>query len=232
MNSHVVIKSFPNGLKIFLDKDVEFEALVKEISAKFIESKGFFKGSKIAISFEDRDLTAEEEIDLIDAMETAGDMTVLYVIGTAPDTHESVAKVVSRSMHEENAGNCFGKLYTGSLKKGERLESESGIVVVGDIEPGATLIAKGSVVVLGGIYGNCVCEAEDSESKHFIAASNISPERIRIGKYHVTPKERPKWVIRPKMQSKICYCENDEIVMEPITSESLRKLCSLIDRDM
>ncbi|MCR5278827.1 MAG: septum site-determining protein MinC [Lachnospiraceae bacterium] len=228
MKSKVVIKSFPNGLKVSLDPECTFIDILKEISDKLIESKGFFKGSKTAITFEGRALSPEEEKQLIDTMETAGDMTVLYTIETNPETLESVAKVVTRSMNEENVGNCFGKLYTGSLKKGERLETESGIIIVGDIEPGAALISKGSIVVLGGIYGTCVCEAEDSESKHFIAASNLSPERIRIGKFHLTPKERPKWVIRPKMQSKICYCENEEIVMEPISTDSLKKLCSII----
>lgn len=231
MKSNVMIKSFSNGLKVFLDKDADLETLVKEISTKFIESRGFFKGSRIAITFEGRVLSSEEEKLLIETMETAGDMTVLYVLGTDTETNESVARVVSRSMNEENAGNGFGKLYTGSLKKGERLESESGIVVLGDVEPGAVLMSKGSILVLGGIYGTCVCEADESESKHFIAASNLSPERIRIGKYHLTVKEKPKWVIRPKMQSKICFCENEELIMAPISSESLRRLCEIIGKE-
>ena len=105
MKSNVMIKSFSNGLKVFLDKDADLETLVKEISTKFIESRGFFKGSRIAITFEGRVLSSEEEKLLIETMETAGYMTVLYVLGTDTETNESVARVVSRSMNEENAGN-------------------------------------------------------------------------------------------------------------------------------
>ncbi len=227
-----MIKSFPNGLKVFLDRDEQFDVLVRELSSKIADSKGFFKGSRIAISFEDRKLSAEEEKILVETMETAGDMTILYVLGTDNEMNENVARVVSRSMNDDTDGKgCFGKLYTGSLHKGERLEAESGIVLLGDVEPGAVLTAHGSIVVIGGIYGTCICEVEDNEHRYFIAASNLSPERIKIGGCYVTPREKPRWVIRPRMQSRICYCEGDAIVMEPVSPDSLKKLCELIGQE-
>ncbi len=227
MNSNVTIKSFTNGLKVFMDSKVDFNSIVEEIKSKIGDSKGFFKGAKIAVSFEGRDISFEEERLLMDTMEDAGEMTILYSIGKGFDSSESVARVVNRSLNDDSGSNCFGKLYTGSLKKGERLETENGIVLLGDIEPGATLISGGSIVVLGGIYGTAVCEAED-EKRHFIAAGNLSAERIRIGKYHLFTKEKPRWVIKPKMQAKICYCEDEQVVVAPVSTESLRKLCEKI----
>ena len=228
MSSLVVIKSISNGLKVFLDKNADFDSLCKELSSKISESKGFFKGAKIAVSFDERTLSFEEEKILIDTMEDAGDMKVLYSIGKDSESGESVARVVNRSFNEDSEGNCFGKLYTGSLKKGERLESESGIVIMGDIEPGATLLSKGSIVVLGGIYGSAIVESSDEEHKYFIAASDISAERIRIGKFHYYPKEKAKWLIKPKMQPKICFCKEGSVIVEPVSTESLRRLCETV----
>jgi septum site-determining protein MinC len=228
MSSLVVIKSISNGLKVFLDKNADFESICRELSEKISQSKGFFKGAKIAVSFEERTISFEEEKQLIDIMEDSGDMTVLYSIGKDSESGESVARVVNRSFNEDSEGNCFGRLYTGSLKKGERLESEAGIVVMGDIEPGATLLSKGSIVVLGGIYGSAIVEASDDESKYFIAASDISAERIRIGKYHYYTKEKAKWLIKPKMQPKICYCRDGIVTVEPVSSDSLRRLSETV----
>lgn len=228
MSSLVVIKSISNGLKVFLDKNADFDSICRELSTKISESRGFFKGAKIAVSFEERTISFEEEKRLIDAMEEAGDMTVLYSIGKDSESGESVARVVNRSFNEDSEGNCFGRLYTGSLKKGERLESEAGIIIMGDIEPGATLLSKGSIVVLGGIYGSAIVESSDEEHKYFIAASDISAERIRIGKFHYYSKEKAKWLIKPKMQPKICYCKEGTVTVEPISSDSLRRLCETV----
>ncbi len=229
MSSKVMIKSIPNGLKIFLDKDEKIDALVEELAAKIRDSKGFFKGARIAISFEDRVLSSEEEKELITAMEDAGEMTVLYSIGKSEELDMNVARVVNRSMNEDTSGHCFGKLYTGSLKKGERLETETGIIVAGDIEPGATLVSKGNVIVLGGIYGTCLIETEeDEEYGMFIAAGNISAERLKIGRFFMASKDKPHWVIKPKMQAKLCFCENEQLLSLPVSSDSLSRLCGLI----
>ena len=216
MSSKVMIKSIPNGLKIFLDKDEKIEALTEELSAKIRDSKGFFKGARIAISFEDRVLSSEEEKELIS-------------IGKSEELDMNVARVVNRSMNEDTSGHCFGKLYTGSLKKGERLETETGIIVAGDIEPGATLVSKGSVIVLGGIYGTCLIETEeDEEYDKFIVAGNISAERLKIGRFFMASKDKPHWVIKPKMQAKLCFRENEQLLSLPVSSDSLSRLCSLI----
>ncbi|MBP5152172.1 MAG: septum site-determining protein MinC, partial [Lachnospiraceae bacterium] len=72
MSSLVVIKSISNGLKVFLDKNADFDSICRELSTKISESRGFFKGAKIAVSFEERTISFEEEKRLIDAMEEAG----------------------------------------------------------------------------------------------------------------------------------------------------------------
>ena len=39
--------------------------------------------------------------------------------------------------------------YRGTLRSGQAIESEAGIVVVGDVNPGASVSANGSIVILG-----------------------------------------------------------------------------------
>ena len=66
------------------------------------------------------------------------------------------------------------QFYRGTLRSGQTLESETGIVVVGDVNPGAAVMANGSIVVLGAVKGSVyaglggdedVYKRQDPESK-------------------------------------------------------------------
>ena len=43
MKNCVSIKSFPNGLKVFLEEDASFDEILQEIHTKFSEFEKFFK---------------------------------------------------------------------------------------------------------------------------------------------------------------------------------------------
>ncbi len=57
MKNPVIIKSFPNGLSIYLDAEMPFSQLLEEIAVKFKESANFFKDASMVVSFEGRELT-------------------------------------------------------------------------------------------------------------------------------------------------------------------------------
>lgn len=42
MKNAVILKSFQNGISIYLDENVPFENLIQEIAVKFKESSKFF----------------------------------------------------------------------------------------------------------------------------------------------------------------------------------------------
>jgi septum site-determining protein MinC len=56
------------------------------------------------------------------------------------------------------------------------------VVVVGDVNPGASVCAKGNVVVLGCAKGylSAGCDGDDHA---FVAALDMQPMQIRIGKH-------------------------------------------------
>ena len=64
MSQPVVLKSNRYGINLILDADMPFGQLEEEILEKFRESEKFFKNAKIAISFEGRRLSQEEEFSI------------------------------------------------------------------------------------------------------------------------------------------------------------------------
>ena len=226
MRSNIMIKSIPNGIKVQLNPECDFETLKDELRHKFAGSKGFFKGGKIAVSFEGRYLTEEEEQNLISLIEDEGELTVLYLI--TPEENGEIERNITKSLNKtlmEQDVTGFGTVYKGSIVRGEHLQFECGVVVIGDVEPGALIRARGNVIILGGLYGSVNIDYDEGEKPGFVFASDMSFERIRIGEAR-DYSEKSKWLIRPKYQGKIAYLSDGKIVIQTVDARSLKTLAS------
>ena len=115
------------------------------------------------------------------------------------------------------------QFYKGGLKNGQILETDSSIIVLGDINPGSNIISKKDIIVIGGIYGNAYA-GTDSEEGHYIIALDIAPECLKIGKHRYNKGKKSKWPIKPKYQPKMVHIVNDEIVVETISKEFTKNL--------
>ena len=61
MDNSVIIKGSNSGITVFLDSEMAFEDLLESVSEKFKSASKFFNNANMAISFDGRDLSAEEE---------------------------------------------------------------------------------------------------------------------------------------------------------------------------
>ena len=77
------------------------------------------------------------------------------------------------------------------MRDGEVFESSSSVIVLGDIQKGAAIIAKGNIIVLGSLCGTAYAGADDNEDR-FIAALNLDAENLRIAdlKYKKNLKDK------------------------------------------
>lgn len=223
MTNYVNIKSFPHGLKVFLDENANFDELINEIVIKFKDSEKFFKNTKIAISFEGRTLTELEERQIIGAIVSACDIQITCIVGKDQETEHTFLKAVTQMAYEE-AENT-GQFYKGTLKDGQLLETEKSIVILGDVYPNASIISKKNIVILGGLYGEAYAGADGAN--HFIVSLDMAPQKLRIGDFRgqLTEKQN-RWLIKPKHVPKIAYVKENRIVFEDIkfTEELLNAL--------
>lgn len=222
MNSHVVIKSIPNGLKLQLDSNCDFAQLIEEVGTKFRESGNFFKGSRLAVFFVGRALTDVEEKTLVETMEKNGDFSVLYIIGSE-DSDRPVSKAVLKETKSPEEINGFGKVYRGNIRHGETVEFPYGVIIMGDVEPNAHVKANGNVIVMGGLYGSISIQSNENAG-FYITALEFSPERIKIGELRYYSNEKSKWSIRPKYQPKIAYVKDNEVLVDIINQDTYRKI--------
>lgn len=67
MKDSVIIKSNPHGLTLFLNPDISFEQLVRDVCMKFANFKNFFGQAALALSFDGRELSTQEMSVLAEA---------------------------------------------------------------------------------------------------------------------------------------------------------------------
>ena len=210
MKEPVVIKSSPDGISLLMNPDVTFREILDDVASKFSKGKKFFGNANTAICVDGRRLSPDEEIDLLDTIKENCELSVYCIINKDSD------KVFARAVKQmevklsEKEDGCF---YKGNLTDNKVIESTKTIVVIGDVNPGCAVISSKNIIVLGGLYGEAYA-GDDNKNNHFILALEMSPERMRIGDYKYIPIKQSKWGIKPKIQPKIAYVKNDEIVFD------------------
>ena len=106
------------------------------------------------------------------------------------------------------------KLHNGSLRSGNRIEFEGSIVILGDINAGAEVIAEDHIIVLGAIRGLAHAGAKGNK-KAIIAANSIEAPQIRIADI-VKRIERPEDLeeLQEMPLKTRAYVEENELILE------------------
>lgn len=192
----VIIKSNKYGINLKLDPDMDFPDLLTEITSKFIESSKFFKDAKFAISFEGRVLSPEEESEIIHTIQMNSDIEIVCIMekDTAEEkrmeaavkgilSHEEVPinseKNISPTLADIENPYELASIYRGTLRNGQAIDSEASIVVVGDVNPGASVSSAGNVIILGSLKGNAYA-GHNGDDRCFVFAFDMNPMQIRI----------------------------------------------------
>ena len=220
MKHAVVIKSFPNGISLYLDEMLEFDEILEEVAIKFREAEHFFKDAKMALSVEGRTLTVAEEKQLIETICTNSHLQIICLVGKDDKKNQTYVKAIQQVNKKEDAAT--GQICRGTLHKGQTLETERSIIVIGDVEAGASVISQKDIIVIGTLHGEAYAGG-NGDNTRFVVALDMSPEKLRIGDLTYIHPQKNKW-LKPKTQPKIAYIKDGMVVTEPITKELLNNL--------
>lgn len=233
----IVIKGNKYGIVVVMDKEASFDEIKSLLSEKLRESAKFFGNGTMAISFEGRELSDGEQKELLDVIEESSDLNIACVI----DNNEQITEVFKKSVEkienmidnnkntineseiaeiEKTQNGNTGKFFRGTLRSGQVLESDTSIVIIGDVNPGAKVSAGGNVIILGSLKGT-VSAGTGGDTNAFIVALDMAPVQIRIGDTIARCSEKPK---RTKQETKIAYLDNGNIFIDPLNKDLLKVL--------
>lgn len=227
MSKPVMLKSNKYGINLILDSSMDFEELLNCILERFKESEGFFKNAKMAISFEGRRLTQEEEFRIVDTITSNTSVNIICILDNDALREELTRQKIER-FEEEQAGKT-GEFYRGTLRSGQVLDCESSIIILGDVNPGAKIISKGSIVVLGALKGTAYAGANGNEQS-FVAALEMDPIQIKIGEIIARSADKapaPKRRLKKEkvtIEPQVAIVKDGNIYIEPITKGLLNNI--------
>ena len=196
-------------------------------------------------SEDNNDKSFMDDEDTHKIKETADDKTSLpdkssekkEILNNPVKTHpKSVNKAASsdNSKDENNSNEIssisamdmsddLGHFYRGTLRSGQSIEFASSIVVIGDVNPGAKVVAKGNIIVIGSLKGAAYAGVNGSPNS-FIIALDMDPKQLRIGDLYARSPDSKNFLKKKKQPSKemqIAFVENDNIYIEPINRSVL-----------
>ncbi|MCS6961107.1 MAG: hypothetical protein NZT61_01205 [Deltaproteobacteria bacterium] len=108
-------------------------------------------------------------------------------------------------------------VFYGTLRSGQRLESDKTIVLVGDANQASEIISGGDIFVLGALRGTAHAGAFDEKpSSRIIFALSLCPIQLRIGKI-ITRGDGLQ--LRKHTQCEVARLDDDRIIVEPYNSK-------------
>ena len=80
MRNAVVIKGNKAGMVVYLDPELAFGELLDAVKKKFRETARFWGAVQMTLTLEGRELTAEEEVAIINTITENSDIEILCLI--------------------------------------------------------------------------------------------------------------------------------------------------------
>ena len=241
MDNSVIIKGSKNGITVFLDEEMPFEELLENVSDKFKNASKFFNNATMAISFDGRNLSAEEEKRILNVISDVSELNIVCVLDENNDIKSVYEEAVKKAMNSFNISHqperqkitdpkttCM--FYKGTLRSGQVFEADGSVVVLGDVNPGGKVVAKGSVIVLGSLKGNIFAGVDGNENA-FVVALEMSPMQIKIGDIiarssdsgvnKISKGKNKSKILEPK----IAYVYDQNIYIEDLEQNALDDIC-------
>jgi septum site-determining protein MinC len=204
VTSIVQIKGIRDGLlATFSDAAWEYQraALIQQID----EKPAFFQGARLAIDVGNQVLKVNDLVELRDQL-SERNVALWAVISESPMTEQTsqllgLATRISKPRPEEQrrfadtiSSDDNALFISKTIRSGTRIEYPGNIVIVGDINPGAEVIAEGNVVVWGRVRGVIHAGAKGNRNA-FICALDLSANQLRIAdevSATLNPQKDPK----------------------------------------
>lgn len=224
--STISIKGIREGLLITTGQG-SWQQVEDSLLDRIAEQREFFRGARVALHVGDRTLERDEIRRLRDKL-AEHDVTLWAVLGESPETARSARRADLQTeltdptyADTQPAGdgelppidtNEYGTsavLLKATLRSGRIIRHVGHVIVIGDVNPGAQIIAGGDVLVWGRLRGTVHAGAAGDEAA-LVCALDMRPQQLRIAsKVAISPVEN-----QPRPHPEIAMIRDGQIVAE------------------
>ncbi len=222
MEELVRLKGDRTGLRLFLDEEAPLEALLAALEEQLRRGESFFRGAELMVDVGNRALSTEELGQLTTILQRWG--VDLRAVGTlnrqtrgalrdagVRAVPSATAPLPTRAESGTRPLAISDALFvTRTVRSGQAVRHHGPITVLGDVNPGAEVLAGGDVVVWGRLRG-VVHAGAIGDERAIVCALDLSPTQLRIANLAARPPEEGV----PSAGPEVAYIAGGRIVVEP-----------------
>lgn len=189
----VKIKADRNGFLLVPDPAASFDAIMAFMCERLEQSRDFFQEAHMVLDLRTRPMRTDEVSSLCGKLREKSKITVVEVrlsddISFTVDADQRKAAAPRTEREKQNSAPI---IVHNTCRSGVRIVSPSDCVILGDVNPGAEIIAEGDVVVFGALRGVAHAGASGERTARIWALS-IRPNQIRIADLVAVPPQGQK----------------------------------------
>ena len=203
MKNYVSINLKKDEILIKLNEDAERNDIIEGLKKKLQELKKLYKDEKTPIRVTGKVLKNREIDERQEIIQEKIDVDVEF------DTPKTLGLYSIKKTFDKKITVSETKFHRGSLRSGQKLESDGSLVILGDVNSGAEVIASDNIVVLGNLRGLAHAGAKGNKQA-IISAGLLDTVQIRIANI-VKEIDRDE---EPMHKQAYVSVENDQIIIE------------------
>jgi septum site-determining protein MinC len=209
MADTITIKGIREGLLVTLSDAEGWGDASHTLLTRIDQSADFFKGAKVALAIGPRALSAADLGRLRDALsernvslwgvlsESATTMNAAQALGLNIALPATLPQAQPETEVDSEEARDEAVLVQRTLRSGRSVRHAGHVVLIGDVNPGAEVVAGGNIVVWGRLRGIAHAGAAGDESA-VVCALDLSPTQLRIANHIATSPAR-KGEPKPEM---------------------------------
>ena len=203
MKNYVSINLKKDEILIKLNEDAERNDIIEGLKKKLQELKKLYKDEKTPIRVTGKVLKNREIDEIQEIIQEKIDVDVEF------DTPKTLGLYSIKKTFDKKITVSETKFHRGSLRSGQKLESDGSLVILGDVNSGAEVIASDNIVVLGNLRELAHAGAKGNKQA-IISAGLLDTVQIRIANI-VKEIDRDE---EPMHKQAYVSVENDQIIIE------------------
>ena len=204
MRSCISINLRKDNIVIKVNEEYSQEDIVYTLRKKIPDLKKFYQGEHTPIVITGKVLKNKEIDEIQELIKKYLDVQIKFDSPRTLGLH-GIVKTYNKEIAISET-----KFHRGAVRSGQKLEFEGSIVIMGDVNDGAEVIAGDNIVILGALRGLAHAGAKGNVNA-IIAASSIDAPQLRIANII---KEREKEEIQEDKKTYACLDEKGNLVMQ------------------
>ena len=214
----VQIKGLRDGLLVSLH-DASWEDQQSALLMQMDQQPSFFQGARLALDVGPQVLHVNEMVELRDRL-SERNVVLWAIVSESPITEQTaqllgLATRISKPRPEEtrfaskDPDDETALFINKTIRSGARIEFPGHVVILGDVNPGAEIVAEGNIIIWGRLRGAVHAGSKGDENAK-VCALDFAPMQLKIVEESVNVKKK-----KENPGPEMAFIRDERVVIEP-----------------